>query len=281
MKPRSSSRVEKRESGQPPAIGNYHRRSAAARGLLDLVRNISGKFGVNISSGPAPNSLERHLRDYLQIMNVNVVLDVGAFTGVYAKKLRDIGYKGKIISFEPVRATFDHLCETMHGDTQWSGHALGLSDEDREATINIYRNADFNSLLQLKKEAESSYGLDPSFRSQATIELRRLDQILPKLIEGIEVPRIFLKVDTQGHDMAVVRGATGVLDRLIGFQTEMPAVRIYEGMVSMAAALEYYEVLGFVPIGFYPVSIFPDIQITPEFDVLLNRFDGRLGGRAR
>jgi hypothetical protein len=85
-----------------------------------------------------------------------------------------------------------------------------------------------------------------------------------------------MKIDTQGHDLSVVRGATGVLEHIAGLQSELPAVQIYDGMASVSTLLEYYSTCGLVPIGFHPVNTMRGIQISPEFDVLFKRFEGSL-----
>ena len=97
----------------------------------------------------------------------------------------------------------------------------------------------------------------PHSGAKRRLQLRRLDAILPQLNEGIPSPRIFMKMDTQGHDLSVFRGATGVLDKIVGLQSELPAVKIYDGMFSMSVALENYASCGFMPIGSYPGKYVP------------------------
>ena len=247
-----------------------------SRILYDLVKNGALRFGIVISKYPPLGSLERHLRDYLLQMKINVVLDVGAFVGNYALELRKIGYKGYILSFEPVSASYENLTKTMGNDPLWVGYPFGLSDEEREALINTHSSGDFNSLLTLREDAQKAYAVDPADQGQAKIQLKRLDAVLPPLIEKIKSPRIFLKMDTQGHDISVLKGASGVLDMILGLQSELPAIELYYGMPSMSALLEYYLSCKFVPIGFYPVNTFHDQQVSPEFDVLFNRFEGAL-----
>ena len=246
------------------------------KAVVNLAKYGARRMGIAISRYPPPESFERHLRDYLSQMEINVVLDVGAYIGDYARGLRQVGYQGQIISFEPVPASYERLYAAMHKDALWLGQPFGLSDESREALMNTYGQGNFNSLLTLREDAELLYSLDPSLRSRAPIEIRRLDAVLPQLIEGIRSPRVFMKIDTQGHDVSVVRGAAGVLDKIVGLQSELPAVQIYDGMVSMSTALEYYASCGFVPIGFYRENMFRDIQINLEFNVLFNRFEGSL-----
>jgi FkbM family methyltransferase len=244
--------------------------------LFREIKSVAQNFGVYVSRFPPPMSKERLLKDFLEQSRINCVLDVGAFIGNYVQELRQLGYQGRIISFEPVPDSFSQMSMNLRSDTAWSGQPYGLSDVNRFATINTYGFGDFNSLLTLKMDAESAFGLDCAMRGNIQIELRRLDEILPALLREIESPRIFLKMDTQGHDASVLRGAAGVLKWIVGMQSEMPAVQLYEGMPSMAQMLDYYRSCGFVPVGLYPVNSLKSKQITPEFDVILNSFDGQL-----
>jgi FkbM family methyltransferase len=246
------------------------------KNTFDLVKDVAQRLGIAISHYPPPGSLERHLRDFLSQLEINVVLDVGAFIGNYAKDLRNLGYRGRIISFEPVPNSYENLTKAMSNDSLWRGEKYGLSDVNSEALINTHSKGNFNSLLTLREDAEQAYSLDPTLRSQVPIQLRRLDAVLPELIEGIAAPRIFMKMDTQGHDVSVVKGSAGVLGMILGIQSELPAVEIYDGMLSMPETLSYYASCSFFPSGFYPVNTFRSLQVSPEFDVLFSRFEGRL-----
>ena len=245
--------------------------------IFDFIRSCALKMGVSISWYPPPHSFERHLRDYLAQMRINCVLDVGAFVGEYAVQLRRNGYMGSIVSFEPVPASYALLRQRMQHDALWRGQPFGLSDTSGEA---LMHTGSFNSLLNLHADAEQAYKLDPHLRSEIPIQLRRLEEVLPELIKDLDSPRIFMKMDTQGHDVSVLRGVSTTLDKIVGFQSELPTVQIYDGMPSMSEALAYYRTSGYVPIGFYPVNTFRDMQVSAEFDVLFNRFDGSLA-RAR
>jgi len=129
---------------------------------FDLIKHCAHRLGIAVSRYPPPESFLRHLGDYLSHMEINVVLDVGANVGNYARLLREVGYAGKIISFEPVPATYQQLHDAMHNDPFWSGEQFGLSDENREALINTYSNGEFNSLLTLREDGERAYSIDPA-----------------------------------------------------------------------------------------------------------------------
>jgi FkbM family methyltransferase len=242
------------------------------RGLKQALRAC----GIAVARYPPPHTYERGLLSYFEAMRINCVLDIGAYDGRYASNLRRIGFKGRIISFEPVPASFALLQAKMRGDSGWAGYNVGLSNETRQSVINTYGRGDFNSLLQLRTDTELAYELDPAKRSSCTIQLRRLDEMLGEITAGMSDLRIFAKLDTQGHDVEAIRGSSGVIDMITGFQSEMSVVPLYDGMLSIAEALEIYRGMGFVPIGFYPVNSFDHLQITPEFDVMFNRYQGAL-----
>lgn len=246
------------------------------RRILTAVKSSMETAGVSISRYPPPDSYERHLQEYFRQMQINCVLDVGAYDGRSAAGLRAAGFKGLIISFEPVPASWQQLQKTMGNDPLWVGQPFGLSSASRKTVINTYDRGVFNSLLTLKADAEDAYSLDKLQHGQVEIELRRLDEIMDGLIAKVSSPNVFVKIDTQGHDVDVIRGAAGCLSKITGFQSEVPAVQIYEGMPSMTEALEFYQSCGFVPIGFYPVNTFNSARISPEFDVLFTRFAGSL-----
>jgi FkbM family methyltransferase len=214
--------------------------------------------------------------ELLQALAIDCVLDVGACRGDYAETIRSWGFQGRLISFEPVPSSFELLEKKMGHDPKWEGKPYGLSDVSGRAVMNTYAMAEFNSLLSLKPDSESAYGLDPSKHATLSVELRRLDEVLPELLGDLSRPSVFMKVDTQGHDMKVIRGAAGVLHHIGAFQVELPAVKLYDDMASMGEALDLCASLGFVPAGFYPVNTFEERQVTPEFDVLFVRFDGSL-----
>lgn len=214
---------------------------------------------------------ERHVAWALRRLGVACVLDVGANVGQFGTRLRRMGYTGRIVSFEPVAATAEKLRETSADDPEWVVHQCALGEEDGTAEINVRPGA-MSSLLP-----SSDFGKDwherLSMATTETIRIRRLDGVLDEALEGLADPRVFLKMDTQGYDLATMRGAGRRIDEVLGLMSEVSCVPIYEGMPRLPEQLTAYEDAGFEVSGFYPVTRHRRTLRAIEFDVIMVRAD--------
>jgi FkbM family methyltransferase len=187
-----------------------------------------------------------HLKTLLEELEVNCILDVGANRGQFAGELRAIGFEGYIISFEPVKHEFAALSRTHAADPKWTGYQVALGSEETTANINVACRTDLSSFLKLKQ--------DESVTECQEVEIKRLDNILPSLIKKVQSPRIFLKMDTQGFDLEVFKGASGCVESLLGLQSELSVRPIYDNMPHYTEALALYEAAGFELYNLSPVA---------------------------
>lgn len=177
------------------------------------------------------------LKRLLDAHAINCVLDVGANRGQYASELRGIGFCGRIVSFEPVPSEFKVLSDSFRDDTNWKGYQLALGSTDGSATITVPRLTVLSSLRPLIRD-------EPGARTEV-VEVRRLDRILESAIEGVPTPNVLLKMDTQGFDVEVFKGAEGCLGSIRALQSEISIQPLYEGMPHYLEALRIYEDSGF------------------------------------
>ena len=214
-------------------------------------------------------ALREQVRWVLRAGRVDCVIDAGANVGQYARQLRRHGYTGRIVSFEPVASVYDELAHRAHGDDAWWVRKLGLGSSDGTATINTM-DGSMSSLLPSSEFGRSwSPKLDDMGSEQ--IEVRRLDGLLPELLEGLSEGRVFLKMDTQGFDLEVLAGAEGVLDRVVALQSEVSCVPIYDGMPRLPEQWTALEAEGFEVAGVFPVSFDAPTVRAIELDVVMVR----------
>ena len=127
-----------------------------------------------------------------------IIFDVGANIGETALHMRLHFPRAKIHAFEPVEAVFEVLKKRTQEDALTVAHNFALGAVTREQTITLYKNSEFNTLKP-----------DPGNCSQqkigeAVVQVKSLDDFLAEWkIAGID----FLKMDVQGYEIEVLRGA--------------------------------------------------------------------------
>ncbi|CAL9355682.1 hypothetical protein SUDANB105_00561 [Streptomyces sp. enrichment culture] len=237
-----------------------------ARLLLDR-RAMADERRVQLAA--AEYLCTQHVAAMLDLYRVNCVFDIGANAGQYARRLRRLGYTGRIVSFEPTADAFARLKDAARDDPDWHVHHCGLGREDTVSTIHTGWNT-MNSLLP-----PSDYGRDRYRRFATTrteqIEIRRLDGVMEKALDGIEEPRPYLKMDTQGYDLEVFAGAGERVADFVGLQSEVAVLRLYEGSPRMSEAIAVYEAGGFEVTGMYPVTREAATGRVVEFDCVMMR----------
>lgn len=187
----------------------------------------------------------------LERLGINVVLDVGANVGQFGQKLRMYGYKGWIVSFEPVRENYEALAGIAAADRRWRTEQYALGAETGSFDINVMRGTECSSFLAPLMSGRTNQNI---VERRETVEVKRLDSVLNDCLQGIANPVIFLKLDTQGFDMEAVKGATGVLNLIQLIQSEVSFKPIYSGMPTYSESIESLGQLGFGVYDFTPVS---------------------------
>ena len=218
--------------------------------------------------------LPGHLRESFHRLNVNCVIDVGANVGRYSSMLRKGGYNGRIISIEPLAEAHARLKERAQIDDSWRTLNIALGESDETKVLNIFAASDLSSLLVQSVDMEKNIpGSD--ITGTQSIVVKRLDTIMDQLIDGLDEPRVFLKMDTQGYDLKVVRGGNKFLRHVYGIQSELSVIPIYEDMPDYIESLTFYRSLGFEPTGIFPVTHELTTQHVIEFDAILTRCGGQ------
>ena len=227
----------------------------------------------------AANLLQKRMSQYLvneeaawllRETEVNLVIDVGANVGQFATSLRGAGYTGRIASFEPVGEPFRRWRRASRDDPEWQVHQCALGDKDGQATINARPGTD--QLDATLSEFGENWSAKLRETSAETIQVRRLDSMFDELTAGLEQPvRAYLKMDTQGFDLQVFEGATGVLDQFVAMQSEASCVPIYDDMPRLPEQMLTYEKLGFETVGMFAVSRDRPTMRVIEFDLVMVR----------
>ena len=242
-----------------------------APALKRIIQKAARVVGLHIGRYPPVDSLAYHLKTVLRELEIDCVLDVGAHEGEFAAFLRDLGYGGRIISFEPVRTSFATLSRERAADPRWHGENVALGAEEGVMEMNIYGGSVFNSFLKPVENANGRFGDSTRVVRVDKVPMRRLETVVDGILAAQPATKLFLKMDTQGFDLQVLRGGGRRLDAIRGLQTELAARATYAGMPTLPEALGELDRLGFELTGMFPVAREMDHLRVIELDCVMCR----------
>jgi FkbM family methyltransferase len=240
--------------------------AGAARGSI---RWVLRRFGVDVIRYDALRFLHLRRAQLLRERDIDVVLDVGANDGSFARSLRGAGYSGRIHSFEPLSTAFAALASASGGDPGWQSHRVALGSSEGEATLNVADNSSSSSLLAMAPQHLASAPESRFVRSE-TVPTATLDGLRVTLVTPGE--RVYLKVDVQGFELEVLRGAEHLLEQVEVVDVELSFVPLYEGAPLAAEVMEHLTRRGFALLDLQPVFVDPTDDRLLQADAVFARW---------
>jgi FkbM family methyltransferase len=256
------------------------RRSSSAAGVPSLLRRLVFQpwlktrhlqplwtrlhtlalFGMNYGGGGDPHTsgekwVLANVVASIDLGSERIIFDVGANTGEYSLMAARLVPRARVFAFEPISDVY----ESLRARLQQSGalgsaiqpFRLGLSDNAGVHKINIYAfaNGPAPQLASLEKRQPTA---DVEIRQVATepATFTTLDTFIAE--RGID--RItLLKVDVEGHELAVLRGAQRTLVR------DCIAILQFEvGPITLAAGHSFWEFWELLSPRYQLYRILPD-----------------------
>ncbi len=160
---------------------------------------IEAKFGVQIHRDPQFGTDIFDAVQNLRLWSANdVIFDVGANDGRTVLQLIKYFPDSSIHAFEPVSATFHKLCANTEHLDNVNRYSCALGAENGHKSICLHDKPSMNSFLSEWSD----------FVSEERVKINTLDSVMEK--NGIDFVH-FLKIDTEGYEMEVLKGAQKAL----------------------------------------------------------------------
>jgi FkbM family methyltransferase len=211
--------------------------------IKDLVHTLARSVGLQVYRYIPVRSHAAQLEAMLAHHKVNLVFDVGANVGQFGGELRRLSYRGRIVSFEPILAAHKALLRNAHRDPHWhvaERAALGASEGQVE--IGISDNSVSSSVLPML-DAHIAAAPSSAYTAVETVRLTTLDTLALEHFRPDSVA--LLKVDTQGFEAEVLKGAKETLARSVGLQLELSLTHLYAGQKLLPEMLGQITAEGF------------------------------------
>jgi FkbM family methyltransferase len=223
---------------------------------------------------PDDGVIDWGLREVLRSRGINCVIDAGGNRGLFARRLRGLGYRGRIVSFEPSPSVLPVITAAAERDPRWWVRPVALSSEAGQAVLRLHEGPELDSLLDAVPGVVEQVPMMAA-AGTAVVTVSTLAAEFPGVVAGIAEPRVLLKSDTQGYEAEVIRGAgkQGLFPSVVAVLVELSAQPIYQGQPGMTAVMELIMADGFSPVAFEPWFQSSDGLRAVELDALFLRPD--------
>jgi len=216
-----------------------------------IVKKIFQNFGILIRKYNPATSEELRRIKLLEYYNIDLVFDIGANKGQYATGIIDAGYKNKIVSFEPLSSVYDGIEKESKKYLNWTVApkcAIGAKKEEIE--INISANSVSSTLLNML-DAHINGAPESKIIGKEKVQVYPLDEIGANYATSAK--NIFIKIDVQGFEQEVLKGAESIIGKAKGIEIEISLVPLYENQNwLLPQILEYMTKKGFTLTSIVP-----------------------------
>ena len=176
--------------------------------IIIIIRNIAKLFGILIIRDTPSNTPQKQLSTVLKLLKIDVVFDIGANEGQFAREIRQHGYRGNIISFEPLTSARKNLLSFAECDPGWQVHEQSaIGDQDGEIEIHISGNSVSSSALPML-ESHSSAAVGSAYVGSERVPIFKLDSVANRYLD--KNSNLFIKIDTQGYEWQVLDGGGNI-----------------------------------------------------------------------
>lgn len=211
--------------------------------MKNLVKQLIRGMGFDLRRLNSNSSSAFQLCRSLSVFGIDTVLDIGANKGQFATEIRSMGYRRRIVSFEPLSDVWQQLHAAASTDELWMVHPRGaIGDRDGEIDINIAGNSASSSVLPMTA-AHSCAAEASAYVGSETTPIARLDSVADDYLSPGD--RVFIKIDTQGFEWQVLDGAAATLARAVGALCEVSLVPLYQDQRLWLEMLARFEGAGF------------------------------------
>ncbi len=175
--------------------------------IYNFIKKIFAFVGLDIRFKKSINFDEIY-KNYIK--KTPLIIDIGANQGQSIKRFNLIFNDSVIHSFEPIKECFDQMVKDYSYE-RFIKNNYALSDKETKKNFFINKNSYTSSFSRINKKYDELHAKDEIIKS-LKVKTKTLDSYINlNKIKKIDI----LKIDTQGHELEVLKGAKNSLKKSI------------------------------------------------------------------
>lgn len=203
----------------------------------------------------------------------NILLDIGAHKGLFSKIANAFFRFQKTICFEPNPELHDSIRLNNKDNTNLLIENIALSGQEGQTTFFLYQDSTMNSLVESDQTVlrEEFPWDNPDKMKKTVVNTNTLDNYMVNNFH--EDDSFFLKIDTQGNELNVLRNGLSVLRQTQICVIEFMFTKAYKADFSFVDLLNFMAEQKFECMGALSISKRPSKRIS-AVDFLFVKVNG-------
>ena len=204
-----------------------------------------------------------HFKIVKKCISINTFLDVGANKGQFSLLVNSLFPKKNILAFEPIRSEYEIYKKIFNNEKNVKCFNVGLGNKIETKQLYLTKSKDSSSFFKPSKIQNNLFRNTNVFSTEI-VNIKKLSSFLHRLKKPI-----FLKIDVQGYELKVLKGAD--LNQIQYIYLEGSYVRLYENQPLIKDIVKYVSYRNFKLIGEYNLIKKNNKKIQADFLFLNNK----------
>lgn len=190
-----------------------------------------------------------HLKLLKSLGSMKTVIDVGSNRGQFSIIARYCYPNAKIIAFEPLKEASLVYKSIFKKDKDVTLYEFAIGEKIKNEVLHITAKDDSSSLLSLKLQ-KIMFPKSGNEIRQIKVRVFNLSSILKE--NEIQSPSL-LKIDVQGYELNVLKGAGELISKFNFIYVECSFVELYENQNLITEIIDFLYHKNFMLIGIYNI----------------------------
>jgi FkbM family methyltransferase len=214
-------------------------------------RREAHALGVQTWQLPLVHAWHFHMLPSLQLLHDGLVIDVGAHEGHWTEAVLEIAPRAQILAFEPQEVPRQAFVNRLGSDPRVTIDPRGVAGTEGTREMRVLSADVGSSFYSPHERLDDLYGSGWEETGAITVSTTTLDAAVGDREVAV------LKVDVQGAEVEVLRGASQTLSRTAAVMVEVLFIHHYDGDATFATLHDLMRDAGFELTGFSPPALSP------------------------